>query len=540
GLFASSIFIGGLFGCLFAMFTGSVLGRKLSIILSCLISIIGSIGAAASYQYSTLIVFRCILGFGSGIVTAVSSVYVVELMPFPKYMGLLGSMFNLGISLGTCWGYAFGAIFVRSSEMWRAVHAFHNLFIIPLFVLVVFIIPESPLFIHGGHHDHEEELKQKHQQKMDESKVGIANQNAANPTENRPVVEGNTDEEQIKTLPHVCSAYVNNDAIDDSEVLEREQDAADIETQQDESPIDEQERPKLQQEQPSGEANTEIEMPVITEEPPIKKKTMSTIAACKRLFCSKVIKALIIACWGCFAMEWTGIQSSVMFLPSLIEAAGVSDPLGQQLASLGVSVWQLFCIFPTMFLVDKFGRKPLMIFGFTVSFLTDLAEGFIFQFGENGQVYKVALALLFNCLYLIGFHVGVGSLGYVLAYEVFRGENEKVVVLGTSISTIAMWSTSIILSLFFIPVVVMTNQAVPWFIFAGFSFIGIIIYSTLLEETSPNIIAKRAVAKAKKEAEKKAISVAGVENVQTKEEETQNGNVENDTKDIQLTESKDA
>ena len=141
-------------------------------------------------------------------------------------------------------------------------------------------------------------------------------------------------------------------------------------------------------------------------------------------------------------------------------------------------------------------------------------------------------------MYLIGFHVGVGSLGYVLAYEVFRGENEKVVVLGTSISTIAMWSTSIILSLFFIPVVVMTNQAVPWFIFAGFSFIGIIIYSTLLEETSPNIIAKRAIAK--KEAEKKAISVAGVENVQTKEEETQNGNVENDTKDIQLTESKDA
>ena len=365
GLFASSIFIGGLFGCLFAMFTGSVLGRKLSIILSCLISIIGSIGAAASYQYSTLIVFRCILGFGSGIVTAVSSVYVVELMPFPKYMGLLGSMFNLGISLGTCWGYAFGAIFVRSSEMWRAVHAFHNLFIIPLFVLVVFIIPESPLFIHGGHHDHEEELKQKHQQKMDESKVGIANQNAANPTENRPVVEGNTDEEKIKTLPHVCSAYVNNDTIDDSEVLEREEDAADIETQQDESPIDEQERPKLQQ---AGEANTEIAMPVITEEPPIKKKTMSTIAACKRLFCSKVIKALIVACWGCFAMEWTGIQSSVMFLPSLIEAAGVSDPLGQQLASLGVSVWQLFCIFPTMFLVDKFGRKPLMIFGVSIEF----------------------------------------------------------------------------------------------------------------------------------------------------------------------------
>ncbi|EFC50095.1 ATP-dependent RNA helicase [Naegleria gruberi] len=66
GLFASSIFIGGLFGCLFAMFTGSVLGRKLSIILSCLISIIGSIGAAASYQYSTLIVFRCILGLEGG------------------------------------------------------------------------------------------------------------------------------------------------------------------------------------------------------------------------------------------------------------------------------------------------------------------------------------------------------------------------------------------------------------------------------------------------------------------------------------------
>jgi hypothetical protein len=73
-----------------------------------------------------------------------------------------------------------------------------------------------------------------------------------------------------------------------------------------------------------------------------------------------------------------------------------------------------------------------------------------------------------------------------------------VIVLGTSIATLCMWFTTIILSLFFIPVVVASSQAVPWFLFGGISFVAILVSIFVLEETSPLIVAKKANLKKEK------------------------------------------
>lgn len=128
---------------------------------------------------------------------------------------------------------------------------------------------------------------------------------------------------------------------------------------------------------------------------------------------------------------------------------------------------------------------------FTVSVLTNLAEGFIFQFVPDGSTEKIVLALVFIALYLIGFNIGIGSLTFILDHEVFNGEHERVVVLGTSMATMVLWIFSIILALFFIPVIHLTSQAVPWFVFSGISFIGLLITIFLLQETSPYVLAKR-------------------------------------------------
>ena len=125
------------------------------------------------------------------------------------------------------------------------------------------------------------------------------------------------------------------------------------------------------------------------------------------------------------------------------------------------------------------------------------------QFGETGSTYKIALTLVFICIYLVGFSNGIGSIAYILAHELFNGEDEKVVVIGTGIATMCMWFTTIILALFFIPVVLLTNQAVPWFIFGGISFVAVLIGIFLLRETSPSIIEKRNAKKVEKKEEMK-------------------------------------
>ncbi|KAG2377999.1 hypothetical protein C9374_008621 [Naegleria lovaniensis] len=421
GLFASSIFIGGMVGCFCTMITASYLGRKLCMILCCVIFSIGCIGASASNSYASLIVFRCIMGFGAAISTSVCSVYMAELMPFPKYQGVLGAMYNVGVASGVAFGYAFGAIFLFTSEQWRAVHALGNLFSISLFILLVFVLPESPQFIMGATVQHQQ------QHTNDKSDVELKTQN------------------EKPTATTTAS-----------------------------------EQPTLKnKEEPKTNNNKE------------GAKPMSFLQALKRLFFSKVIISTILACFYCGSLEWTGIQSATLFIPSLLESAGVTSPLYQQLASMGVAIWQIMTIIPCIFLVDRFGRKSITIFGLVISILTNLAIGFVFQFAPNGSTEKIVLALVFIAIFLIGFNVGLGSLVYMLAHEVFNGEHEKVVILGTSISIMCLWFFSIIISLFFIPLVTATNQAVPSYIFAGISFIGLLLTIFLLKETSPRVLAKK-------------------------------------------------
>jgi len=152
GLFASIIFIGGMFGSLYGMLVGSFFGRKLSMIFCCLLYTIGAVGASASQSYASVLVFRAIMGLGCGITTTMCSVYCAELMPFQKYQGVLGAMFNMGISSGSALAYVVAAIFVDFADMWRAVHAFANVASIVLFIIIL-IMPESPQFKKEKQHE---------------------------------------------------------------------------------------------------------------------------------------------------------------------------------------------------------------------------------------------------------------------------------------------------------------------------------------------------------------------------------------------------
>ncbi|KAF0976612.1 hypothetical protein FDP41_004511 [Naegleria fowleri] len=434
GLYASSIFIGGLIGAIFVILVGNYLGRKLCMILCCVVFSIGCIGASASNSYASLIVFRCIMGFGAAISTSVCSVYMAELMPFSKYQGVLGAMYNMGIASGSALGYAFGAIFLFTTEQWRAIHSLGNICSILLLTLVL-IIPESPMFVESS------------------------------------------DQSEIK-----ASCESSGTSSIDNGVLKKERETLPESQARNHSPTS---TTTASSTTTTSTAASSLESNMTS------KSCMSFMAALRRLFCSKVVIALFISSFYCFAIEWTGIQSATLFIPALLESAGVKDALTQQLVAFGVFIWEVLTIIPFIFLVDRFGRKTILIFGFTVSVLTNLAEGFIFQFVPDGSTEKIVLALVFIALYLIGFNIGIGSLTFILDHEVFNGEHERVVVLGTSMATMVLWIFSIILALFFIPVIHLTSQAVPWFVFSGISFIGLLITIFLLQETSPYVLAKR-------------------------------------------------
>lgn len=72
---------GGAVGCLFNMWSSEKLGRKRSIQLGCIISIVGAAIMTGAVDIPMFIVSRFIMGFGIGILVTLVPLYQSELSP---------------------------------------------------------------------------------------------------------------------------------------------------------------------------------------------------------------------------------------------------------------------------------------------------------------------------------------------------------------------------------------------------------------------------------------------------------------------------
>lgn len=165
GWFVSSALMACFVGSMSSGVLSDKLGRKIPLIIAALLATVSVIGCVYSNSLETLIMARIIGGFGIGIATMVSPLYISELSP-AKHRGKLTSLFQLAITIGivvaigtnalivntftgvTSTGSFFDFIFI--DEMWRGMFSAE---LIPavLFLMVCAFFPESPRYLlqHG-------------------------------------------------------------------------------------------------------------------------------------------------------------------------------------------------------------------------------------------------------------------------------------------------------------------------------------------------------------------------------------------------------
>ncbi|XP_057322645.1 facilitated trehalose transporter Tret1-like isoform X1 [Microplitis mediator] len=140
--FASIISIAIPFGCIASVFTMRA-GRKIAMISSGAISLLGWILIATSYSIPQLLIGRFITGFATGLGSIAAPVYVSEIAA-PKYRTSLTAATNVFISFGILLIYFFGYIIPNN---WRLVSAV--VVILPIFSMtsIIFFLPESPRWL---------------------------------------------------------------------------------------------------------------------------------------------------------------------------------------------------------------------------------------------------------------------------------------------------------------------------------------------------------------------------------------------------------
>ncbi|RGP75393.1 sugar transporter stl1 [Fusarium sporotrichioides] len=155
GVIVAIFEIGCFFGAIFAAIWGEKLGRRRSILIGCIVLIIGAILQASSYSRAMMIVGRIVSGLGLGTINSTVPVMQAEFSPKSSrgiYVCAQLSTLNFGIFLVYWIDYALSSH--QGSYAWRVPVILQCVPIIVMICLLK-IIPETPRWLAA--HDRPEE-----------------------------------------------------------------------------------------------------------------------------------------------------------------------------------------------------------------------------------------------------------------------------------------------------------------------------------------------------------------------------------------------
>jgi sugar porter (SP) family MFS transporter len=143
--------------------------------------------------------------------------------------------------------------------------------------------------------------------------------------------------------------------------------------------------------------------------------------------------ALIVGMGLFFLQQLSGINAVIYYAPEIFNHAGFDSGETQILATVGVGTVNFLTTILAMYLIDRMGRRPLLVLGFVGTAATMLLIAFAVLNPTLVPTWVVIVALL---LYIASFAISLGPLPHVMMSEIFplnvRGP-------GMSMASISNW-----------------------------------------------------------------------------------------------------
>jgi len=155
---------------------------------------------------------------------------------------------------------------------------------------------------------------------------------------------------------------------------------------------------------------------------------------------------LIIAMMMMLAQQLSGINCAMFYSTDIFKNAGLDDQASQS-ATLGMGTMNVLMTFVSLVLIEKAGRKTLMVIGLTVMFLmTTLLLAALLTFDTVSAMSYVAIVAVI--LFVVGFATGPGSIPWFFVTELFAQSGRPT---ATSIAVTVNWSANFLVGLGFPP-----------------------------------------------------------------------------------------
>ncbi len=161
----------------------------------------------------------------------------------------------------------------------------------------------------------------------------------------------------------------------------------------------------------------------------------------------QVRPALVVGLGLAIFQQITGINTVIYYAPRILQSAGFNSASGAILATVGVGVVNVAMTIVAMFLVDRAGRRPLLLVGIAGMIITLGALGLSFRY-PSGQLAWISVICLMG--YVASFAIGLGPIFWLLIAEIYP---LKIRGLAEGTAATFNWASNLIVSLTFLTLV---------------------------------------------------------------------------------------
>jgi sugar porter (SP) family MFS transporter len=199
----------------------------------------------------------------------------------------------------------------------------------------------------------------------------------------------------------------------------------------------------------------------------------------KELLSPQLRPALIIGIGLAVFQQFTGINTVIYYAPTIFQLAGLHSHSAAILATAGVGIVNVALTIVALRLLDRVGRRPLLLYGL-VGMIVSLG---ILGFGFLSPEFAQALAwisVVCVMVYVACFAIGLGPVFWLMISEIYP---LKIRGRAMGVATVANWGSNLLVALTFLSLLRSLGRPWTFWLYAVVGVISWLFVFRLVPET---------------------------------------------------------
>lgn len=198
-----------------------------------------------------------------------------------------------------------------------------------------------------------------------------------------------------------------------------------------------------------------------------------------RLLFAKWLRPILFISLGLsFFQQVTGINAIIYYAPTILQMSGFKYASNAILATLGIGVINVLFTIIALPLIDRWGRRPLLLCGLIGMFISLLIMGTAFYLPTFTALRWVAVASM--VIYIASFAMSLGPIMWLVISEIFPLNIRGV---GASLAISVSWGFNMLVSLTFLTLIQFIGTSHTFWLYAALCVLGWIFVYFIVPET---------------------------------------------------------